>query len=257
MNETFRLLSKLLLIIFVVVILLFTYFFYEKVFVVLVVAITTYIAYHSQYKYAILSVLGVCIVTLLLAIYSGNDKSKLPLAVPVDFSKKGTVYETNFQAPWNSWGSEVNFDLVVGYFSGYKKLTEEQQQIDVFLRMSELEEDPCYKDMMAKNKYFKLKVTLSPLGLASDDVTIWAHRISDNKSVSEDPRKELTDGKKIEFVVFLPLYGGNNGWGGKTIMIADLQRLRNYHIRVESLEDVELPNGVKTGINIDNHNTKH
>ena len=52
--------------------------------------------------------------------------------------------------------------------------------------------------------------------------------------------KLYTKGQMIEEIVLsVPLYGGGYR---KTIMIADLQRLRNYHIRVESLEDIELPN---------------
>lgn len=43
----------------------------------------------------------------------------------------------------------------------------------------------------------------------------------------------------------------------KTLMIANLQRLRHYHIRVESLKDVEIPNFVSTEFYIESIDTKH
>ena len=69
-------------------------------------------------------------------------------------------------------------------------------------------------------------------------------------------KKEYKDDEKIEFIILIPLYGGESDYS-KAIMIADLQRLRNYHIKVESLEDVELPTGVKTSFAINRFSTKH
>lgn len=53
------------------------------------------------------SILLTLIVMLGLGGCSDKNYTKVPFSVPVYFSKKGTVYETEFQAPWNIWGSEV------------------------------------------------------------------------------------------------------------------------------------------------------
>ena len=41
------------------------------------------------------------------------NEMKVPFSLEVDLSKKGTVYETDFQAPWNMWGTEVMFNLII------------------------------------------------------------------------------------------------------------------------------------------------
>ncbi|MFA5455499.1 MAG: hypothetical protein WC272_09285 [Sulfurimonas sp.] len=194
-------------------------------------------------KYIVLAVLA-------MFSFSGCDEeyAKVPLSVPVDFSKKDTVYETDFQAPWNIWGSLVRFDLVIRYERDIK-YTDEQRSIlhAVFKGMKN--NIPIPKE---ENKYFKLKVTLTPLGLASDDMTVW----SGASRLPEMTKKEFKDGEKIEFVASIPLYGGDNGTYAKTIMVADLQRLQNYHIRVESLEDVELPKELILEFRIRKHSRK-
>ncbi|MFA5453971.1 MAG: hypothetical protein WC272_01480 [Sulfurimonas sp.] len=189
-------------------------------------------------KYIVLAVLA-------MFSFSGCDEeyAKVPFSVPVDFSKKGTVYETNFQAPWNVWslkGSPVQ--LYIGMRTpDYRTGTDEEKRINNYIRTG------VYRDADGKliptleTPYFKLKVTFTPLGWASDEVTIWTGAYFESKAT----KHEFKDGKKIEFVVSVPLYGGE-----KIIMIADLQRLRNYHIRIESLEDVELPQNVSTVFDI-------
>ena len=52
-----------------------------------------------------------CLLIGLLPFGLSANEMKVPFSVPVDFSKKGTVYETDFQAPWNIWGSLVKFSL--------------------------------------------------------------------------------------------------------------------------------------------------
>lgn len=173
-----------------------------------------------------------------------EEYAKVPFSVEVDLSKKGTVYETDFQAPWNIWGSWVSFNL--GTNITWETLDSYEGKVFNLLRTG-------YKDGVSiseeENQYFKLKVTLTPLGWASDNMTIW----SGASWFPEMTKKEFKDGEKIEFIATVPLYG----WGiTKTIMIADLQRLRNYHIRVESLEDVELPRDVKTTFEIRKHSRK-
>jgi len=172
--------------------------------------------------------------------------AKVPLTVPVDFSKKGTVYETSFQAPWNIWGSLVSFGLGASYEIN-SKLTQEQEKIYYSIRTGHRGNFLIPKE---ENQYFKLRVTLTPLGWASDDVMITFVETG----IYTD--KFYTKGQKIEKIVSIPLYGGDIGYG-KVFMIADLQRLRNYHIRVESLEDVELPKGVYTSFIINRYDTKH
>jgi len=171
----------------------------------------------------------------------GEKYQKVPFTVLVDFSKKGTVYETNFQAPWNIWGSRVEF-----YLSPYivwDTSSSEEYKINSYI---------LHGHPQNITPYFKIKITLTPLGWASDDVTI---NIFNGKEWRYRQEKHYTKGQKIEEIVSIPLYGGDLGLG-KTIMIADLQRLRNYHIRVESLENVELPKGVKIGFGINRYSRK-
>lgn len=190
--------------------------------------------------------------------FGGCEKcAKVPMTVPVDFSKKGTVYETDFQAPSNIWGSLVGFYMGASYFinsniKSSSQLTKEQEMISDFISGSATSYHPLYKEIMSKNKYFKVKITLTPLGLASDDMTV----ILNSKEWRNRKEKHYTKGQKIEETVLVPLYGGDKG-SYKTIIIADLQRLRNYHVRVESMEDVELPKGVSTDFNINRFSTKH
>jgi hypothetical protein len=176
----------------------------------------------------------------------------VPFSVPVDLSKKGTVYETDFYAPWNIWGSLVEFYIGANYFinsniKSYSQLTKEQEAISnsIFHGLPQKSE----KDI----PYFKIKITLTPLGWASDNVTVMSNL---NNGWSDRKEKEYTKGQKIEEVVTIPLFGGEKGHA-KTLIIADLQRLRNYHVRVESLEDVELPQGVSTEFYINRFSAKH
>lgn len=174
-----------------------------------------------------------------------EEYAKVPFSVPVDFSNKGTVYETNFQAPWNIWGSWVKFALVARYERDIE-LTDEQRSIFYAIGSGKRDNIPIPKE---ENKYFKFKVTLTPLGWASNNVIILTGHYYDSKVI----RHEFKDGEKIEFVVSVPLYG----WGTtKNIMAADLQRLRNYHIRVESLEDIELPKDLILEFGINRNSTK-
>jgi hypothetical protein len=199
------------------------------------------------------------------------NEMKVPSDVEIDFSKKGTVYETDFQAPWNIWGSLVSFNLIVYYFNErgntHTELTEEENQIADSIMYGKRNDIPIPKE---ENQYFKLKVTLTPLGWASNDIAITTIDYSKegwNKDESKFgwiihgkdtwQKKEYKDDEKIEFIISIPLYGGSINFYLKLIMIADLQRLRNYHIRVESLEDVELPKDIKTKFDINRESTKH
>lgn len=182
--------------------------------------------------------------------FGGCDTcTKVPLEVPVDFSKKGKVYETDFQAPWNIWGSLVSFELIVSYFKSSKEFTEDENTIDSAIITGYIGHSLVPKENIP---HFKLKITLTPLGLASDDVTI----ILNSRPWNNRKEKYFTNGQTIEEIVSVPLYGGNLG-PRKTIILADLQRLRNYHVKVESLEDVELPKGVTTHFLINRFSTKH
>lgn len=198
-----------------------------------------------------------------------ENYKKVPFSVEVDFSKKGTVYETDFMAPWNMWGSEVYFSLIINYFDalGYTntRLNEEQWELKGSINHGLRNGIPIPKE---EQQYFKLKVTLTPLGWESDNIEIKTIDYSKEAWIKDDYKwfyeknnqiiKEFKNSEKIEFIVSIPLYGGKEpNQGDKTIMIADLQRLRNYHIRVESLEDVELPKDVKTKFDINRYSTKH
>ncbi len=214
---------------------------------------------------------------LLLPFTLNANEKKVPFDVPVDFSKKGTVYETDFQAPWNIWGSLVSFNLfftcnpsIPKYATNgslYYMCTEEEKQIKYSIDFATRDGKLIPKE---ENQYFKLKVTLTPLGWASNNVEIvtidylkaeFSGRIDGTqfswlykKGIWQ--KKEYKDDKKIEFTISIPLYGGHND-GGKTIMVADLQRLSKYHIKVESLEDVEVPDGINIGFRIEKSSTKH
>lgn len=187
------------------------------------------------------------IVLAVLAMFSfsrcDEKYAKVPFTVPVDFSKKGTVYETNFQAPWNIWGSLVGF--YIGAHSHWDSTYDEGNKINDYIRNGHPQKNTLY---------FKVKITLTPIGWASDDMTVWTRLVPSTSFVSEDSKKEFKDGEKMELVVSVPLYGGGYD---KTLMIADLQRLRNYNIRVESLEDVELPKSVFIDFSINKKSRKY
>ena len=185
---------------------------------------------------------------LLLPFTLNADEKKAPFYVTVDFSKKGTVYETDFQAPWNIWGSWVEFYLLVRH--PYDKVDDENYQIERMITYGDGADGKKISE--DDNVFFKLKVTLTPLGWASDDIKI---RILKPTGWI---KKELKNIEKIEEIVTIPLYGSFTQSGIKYIMLADLQRLSRYHIKVESLEDVELPNGttnIRFGIN--RYSSKH
>lgn len=211
-----------------------------------------------------------CLLIGLLPFGLNADEMKVPFSIPVDFSKNGTVYETDFQAPWNMWGALVSFNLIINYFNelGYTNtdLTEEQWEIRGSINQGMRNNIPIPKE---EQQYFKLKVSLTPLGWASNNVEIktldyskesWIKYKSSYEWLYEKDvwqKKEYKDDEKIEFIVSIPLYGGNGDSGDKRIMIADLQRLSNYHIKVESLEDVELPKNIKTKFDINRYSSKH
>ncbi len=165
---------------------------------------------------------------------------KLPISVPVDFSKKGTVYETDFQAPWNIWGSLIQFDIGV-YTPDARSATDEVEKVIRYIWNGHPEDI---------TPYFKVKITLIPLGWASDDIKV----ILNSSDWVNRKEKYYTKGQKIEEIVSLPLYGGGTL---KVIMMADLQRLRNYHVKVEVLEDIELPKSVHTSFDINRASSKH
>jgi len=172
---------------------------------------------------------------------------KIPLSVAVDLSKKGTVYETDFQAPWNIWGSLVQFNI--GFRTEDIKIS---QAIGTGYRGRNL-------IPKKENQYFKLKITLTPLGWASDEIDVVLEQGEwdwDSKKWLNRKEKHYSQGEKIEEIVSVPLYGGDKGTV-KILMLADLQRLRNYHVRIESLEDVELPKGVSTDFKINRFSRKH
>ncbi|MCK9372541.1 MAG: hypothetical protein M0P91_05040 [Sulfuricurvum sp.] len=173
--------------------------------------------------------------------FGGCDTcNKVPLEVPVDFSKKGTVYETDFQAPWNIWGSLVSFELTIHTPSAFIA-SDVDDKIKDYIRNGHPQNT---------TPYFKVKITLTPLRWASDDVTV----ILNSEKWSHRQEKHYTKGQIIEEIISVPLYG--DGYG-KTLILSDLQRLRNYHVRVESMEDVELPKGVTTHFMINRFSTKH
>jgi len=174
---------------------------------------------------------------------------KLSISVPVDFSKKGTVYETDFQAPWNIWGSSIGFFIVPIMDN---KDIEVHKQVYDYISTGYKHDGDGYVKPPKNIPYFKIKITLIPLGWASHDVAIL---INDKKE------KLYTKGQKIEEIIFIPLYGRTpivrNWYSYKTIMIADLQRLRNYHVRIESLESVEVPSFINTNLSIRATDRKH
>lgn len=196
------------------------------------------------------------IVLAVLAMFSfskcDEEYAKVPSSVPVDFSKKGTVYETNFKAPWNIWGSNIGFFIVPNMSN---KDMEKHKHIYDYISTGYEHDGDGYIKPPENTPYFKVKITLTPLGWASHEVPIM---ISQSGSRKE---KLYTKGQVIEEIVSIPLYGKTpiviNWYKYKTIMVADLQRLRNYHVRVESLEDVEVPSFVHTELCIRAVDRKH
>ncbi|WP_162984599.1 hypothetical protein [Poseidonibacter antarcticus] len=175
---------------------------------------------------------------------------KLPLNVNVDFSKKETVYEIDFQAPLNFWGSKVNFELWIDNGIKYSKETKEEKRISDYINKGISSDNLINK---IKNQYFKFKITLIPLGWASTNIDI----LIPDYNLQKWNKIEFINRKKNEFILSIPLYGRIRNYHNKQIMTADLQRLRNYHIRIESLENVTIPKGMKTGLKIKNYNRKH
>lgn len=225
------------------------------------------------------------ILYLLIALLPFNlnaNEMKVPFQVEVDLSKKGTVYETDFKTSINIWstlfapfeysvdcfltvrvGSERSVSKFTPRGEQYYTHTDEEQALDYSLDSGKKKGNtPISKE---ENPYFKLKVTLTPLGWASNKIEVSTlnydyPRLFTRVNKNYDwmlweidwIRKEYKNDEKIEFEISIPLYGGGRAKNGqKTIMIADLQRLRNYHIRVESLEDVELPKDVKIWLGIE------
>lgn len=182
----------------------------------------------------------ISIVLSISVLFGFGECAKVPLEVAVDFSKKGTVYETDFQAPWNIWGSLVEFYILVRT-PDVRFASDEERGIRNYI----LNGHPH-----KSTPRIKMKITLSPLGRASENITV----ILDSKEWRNRKEKHYTEGQKIEEIVSVPLYG--DGYG-KRLIIADLQRLRNYHVRVESLENIELPKEVSTYFIINKFSTKH
>lgn len=195
----------------------------------------------------------ILIILVIQEIIVCNALAKVPswqvLKVPVDFSKKGTVFETDFQAPWNIWGSDIGFFLIP--IINNKKIRG-YQQIENYIDSGYEHDGDGYLKPPENSLNFKIKITLTPLGWASENVTITL----DNRQ-----NKHYIKGQKIEEIVSVPLYGKTpivvRRFDYKTLMIADLQRLRHYHIRVESLQDIEIPSFVSTVFYIESIDTKH
>ena len=174
---------------------------------------------------------------------------KLPISVPVDFSKKGIVYEIDFQAPWNIWGSNIGFFIVpkmnIEDRNKYSKIYE-------YINTGYRHDGDGYLKPPKNIPFIKVKITLTPLGWASHDVVIL---YSDRKE------KFFTKKDIIEITASIPLYGSTpiviDWFDHKTIMIANLQRLRNYHVKIETLDNVEIPKFINTEFCIRQIDRKH
>lgn len=177
--------------------------------------------------------------------FCSSDYKKLPILVPMDFSKKGTVYETDFKVPFNIWGSKVAFTLFPGGKDYSKEYSKEQN--DIFYKMRSLEP-------IKKTPYFKVKITLKPLFKSFFNTEIY---VGKNGKIET---KIYKSDEIIEEIVLLPLYGShaiNSRGSDKALIIADLQRLRTYHVKIEILEDVKIPKFIKTKFGIENKSRKH
>ncbi len=183
-------------------------------------------------------ILGTITIVLALA-YRGCQPSytNIPNTSDLDFSKKGTTYETEFIVPVNIFGSWIYFDFAVYAQRGHKEETNiESEKIRTG-------KDENYKPIPPeKNQYFKFKITLTPLGWASKEIEYWTPSKKRNTNTKD----------KIEEIVILPLYDSPD-----LIMSAELQQYRSYHVKIESLQDVQLPKYFKTRFEIEEGSTKH
>ena len=188
-------------------------------------------------------------ISILFGFGACDTCKKLPICVSVDFSKKGTVYETDFQVPWNIWGSNIGFFIVpkmdIKDANTHSKIYED-------INTGYKHDGDGYLKPPKHIPYFKVKITLTPLGWASHDVVIL---------YSNRKEKIFTKKDSIEIIASVPLYGSTpiviNWFDHKTIMIADLQRLRNYHVKIETLETVEIPSFINTKFCIRSTDRKH
>lgn len=99
-----------------------------------------------------------------------------------------------------------------------------------------------------KNQYYKFKITLTPLGWASKKI----------KYGTYSKKLNINTKDKIEEIVTIPLYGGSYTHSSSTyIMSAELQQYRSYHVKIESLQDVQLPKYFITRFEINEGSGKH
>ncbi|WP_419774377.1 hypothetical protein [Halarcobacter sp.] len=174
-----------------------------------------------------------------------SESEKLPILTYVDFSKKGTIYETDFTVPFNIWGSNVAFTLFPDGKDYSKEYTKEQE--DIFYKMR-------YLKPIKETPYFKVKITLKPLFKSYSDTEIIVGK--NGKFETKVYKRNET----IEEIVSLPLYGRhliNSRGSDKALIIADLQRFRSYHVKIEVLEDAKIPEFVKTKFGIESKSRKH
>lgn len=186
---------------------------------------------------------NILIAILSIFFFSGcnSESEKLPILTYVDFSKKGTIYETDFTVPFNIWGSNVAFTL---FTTGEDfPIGHNEEQNKIFMKT-------LFLKPIKETPYFKVKITLKPLFKSYSETPVL---------IGRKEKKEIKIYKKnetIEEIVSLPLYGKHT-LSDKALIIADLQRFRSYHVKIEVLEDAKIPEFVKTKFGIEMYDTKH
>ncbi|WP_419774376.1 hypothetical protein [Halarcobacter sp.] len=186
---------------------------------------------------------NILIAILSIFFFSGcnSESEKLPILTYVDFSKKGTIYETDFTVPFNIWGSNVAFTL---FTTGEDfPIGHNEEQNKIFMKT-------LFLKPIKETPYFKVKITLKPLFKSYSNTEII---IGKNGKIETKVYKR---NETIEEIVSLPLYGRHT-LSDKALIIADLQRFKRYHVKIEVLEDAKIPEFVKTKFGIEMYDTKH
>ena len=188
-----------------------------------------------------ISFIFVGIILLIIILIKLDINPKLSIKIPIDFAKKSTVYETDFTVPFNIWGSDVGLFVAIDV----KDHNNEQQQKTYQYISSAYEYDgDGYLKPPEKNPHFRLKITLVPSNWTNGKIPVYVNK----------QKKLYTKEQVIEEIVSLPLYGKTptvvNWYSNKTIMIAHLKWVNTYHVKVESLDDVKIPEYVRTTFHV-------
>ena len=188
---------------------------------------------------------------------------KYPIKVPFAVEKAGTVYETNFTAPyWFNLGSRLTeisigfVDMVPGRLDAdleaysraiiddgiHDKFTTIQRLLGVKFSKSSGIEKPV---MTYSGAEFVVRLTLTPHNNVGNSIIYdTGHYNGRRKRTLETPETPLVlIANMVEYGPEASLFRDGQV---KILAYADLEMGGSYHLRVESLNDVPLPEGFET-----------